>query len=76
MLEDELSADRLGRLGYFAAAPVQRWLAEHRSRRQNRERILWALLCFSIWHRLYCERPVAPPADPITVRRTSAATPR
>ena len=55
MLCDELSAARLGRLGYFNPAAVQRLLDEHLSRRRNREGILWALLCFSVWHRLYVE---------------------
>jgi asparagine synthase (glutamine-hydrolysing) len=59
MLCDELSAARLGRLGYFNPAAVQRLLDEHLSRRRNREGILWALLCFSVWHRLYVETPGA-----------------
>jgi asparagine synthase (glutamine-hydrolysing) len=54
-LEDELSAGRLTRLGYFDAAAVDQLLKEHFARRHNRETILWALLCFSTWHRLYVE---------------------
>jgi asparagine synthase (glutamine-hydrolysing) len=60
MLEDELSAARLGRLGYFNARTVARRLAEHGTGRHNHEGALWALLCFSTWHRLYVERPPAP----------------
>jgi asparagine synthase (glutamine-hydrolysing) len=56
---DELSSDRLRRLGYFTPDAVARLQDDHVSRRQNREGILWALLCFSIWHRLYVERPMA-----------------
>ena len=55
MLTDELSAARQQRLGYFEPAAIQTALREHLTGRQNRERILWALLCFSVWHRLYCE---------------------
>ncbi|HXQ29632.1 MAG TPA: asparagine synthase (glutamine-hydrolyzing), partial [Gemmatimonadales bacterium] len=55
VLQDELSADRLNRLGYFNPSAVQRLLDEHLSGRHNREGILWALLCFSTWHRLYAE---------------------
>jgi len=55
MLEDELSAERQRRLGYFDPSAVERLLREHLTRRQNREGVLWALLCFSTWHRLYLE---------------------
>ncbi|HWC75710.1 MAG TPA: asparagine synthase (glutamine-hydrolyzing) [Gemmatimonadales bacterium] len=55
VLIDELSADRQRRLGLFDPAAVQRVLQEHLTGRQNQERILWALLCFSTWHRLYLE---------------------
>ncbi len=67
VLQDELSADRVTRLGYFSPHAVQGLIAEHVSGRQNREGILWALLCFSTWHRLYGEgtsrRPYAYGAD-------------
>ena len=55
MLRDELSPARLGRLGLFDPPMVQTLLEDHFTRRHNRESILWALLCFSIWHRLTCE---------------------
>ena len=54
-LTDELSPERQRRLGYFEPAAVDRLLREHLEGRQNREGILWALLCFSTWHRLYLE---------------------
>ncbi len=37
---------------------------EHFGGRQNREGILWGLLCFSTWHRLYQEGPAIAPYDP------------
>ena len=55
MLADELSPERQRRLGYFDPARVQSLFEEHISGRQNQERMLWALLCFSTWHRLYLE---------------------
>jgi asparagine synthase (glutamine-hydrolysing) len=55
MLEDELSAARQRRLGYFDPETIERFRREHLTRRQNREGVLWALLCFSTWHRLYLE---------------------
>ncbi len=55
VLHDELSAERQRRLGYFDPAVVSRLVQEHLSGRHNRERILWGLLSFSTWHRLYVE---------------------
>src|SRR6266568_900084 len=64
VLEDELAPDRLRRLGYFEPGVVRGLLDDHFSRRHNREGILWALLCFSVWHRGYVEAaPVALPKD-------------
>jgi asparagine synthase (glutamine-hydrolysing) len=61
LLLDELSPERVRRLGYFDPAAVERLLREHLDRRHNREGILWALLCFSVWHRLYLEQPATSP---------------
>jgi asparagine synthase (glutamine-hydrolysing) len=55
VLADELSRDRLDRLGYFDGALVDRLRREHTDRRQNHEGLLWALLCFSAWHRGFVE---------------------
>ncbi len=55
MLTDELSPERQRRLGYFEPAVVETLLRDHLTGRQNQERILLALLCFSTWHRLYVE---------------------
>jgi len=57
LLTDELSAERLTRLGYFEPAAVESFLTDHFTRTRNREGILLALLCFSTWHRLYVETP-------------------
>jgi asparagine synthase (glutamine-hydrolysing) len=55
LLTDELSPERQRRLGYFDPVVVDNLLQEHLTGRQNQERILLALLCFSTWHRLYLE---------------------
>ncbi len=55
MLTDELSPERQRRLGHFEPAVVETLLRDHLTGRQNQERILLALLCFSTWHRLYVE---------------------
>ncbi len=56
MLTDELSSDRMSRLGFFEPKTVTRLLDEHFARKHNWEGILWELLCFSTWHRLYLEQ--------------------
>jgi len=43
---------------------VRGLLDDHFSRRHNRAGILWALLCFSIWHRGYVETSPARPPVP------------
>jgi asparagine synthase (glutamine-hydrolysing) len=60
VIQDELSEARINRLGYFDPSATQRLMGEHFEGRQNREGILWALLCFSTWHRLYLEGPSIP----------------
>ena len=59
-LADELAPDRLRRLGFFDAEAVDRLRREHAEHRQNHEGVLWALLCFSTWHRGWVE--TAPPS--------------
>ncbi len=59
MLLDELSGERIERLGFFNAKAVEGLIDDHFSRRHNREGILWELLCFSTWHRLYVEKGVS-----------------
>ena len=54
-LADELSPDRMKRLG-FDPATVDRLRTEHQTHRHNHGGMLWALLCFSVWHRTSVER--------------------
>ncbi len=77
MLTDELSPARLARLGYFDAGAVGRLVEDHLALRENREGILWALLCFSVWHRVYVEGAAAPaPPDATAIRAAPAAASR
>ena len=74
MIQDELAPARLQRLGYFDPTVVRGLLDDHFSRRHNRAGILWALLCFSIWHRGYVEAaPVAPLDDEANIPHAEAA---
>jgi asparagine synthase (glutamine-hydrolysing) len=65
LLLDELSAARIARLGHFDPRMVQRLLDDHFTGRHNREGILWALLCFSLWHRTFCESSGASSGSPV-----------
>jgi asparagine synthase (glutamine-hydrolysing) len=62
VLADELSADRVRRLGYFDTDVVDRLRREHAERKQNHESVLWSLLCFMTWHRIYVETAVTAPS--------------
>jgi asparagine synthase (glutamine-hydrolysing) len=77
MVQDELSASRMARLGYWNPNAVARLVDDHVLQRHNREGILWALLCFSTWHRLVVERPVSsesPPRGSLFGRTPAAAS--
>jgi asparagine synthase (glutamine-hydrolysing) len=72
MLEGELSMFRMARLGYFDPGVVHRLIQDHMSRRHDREGILWAMLCFSTWHRVFVESASGPIQDGIA--RDNAGT--
>ena len=55
MITDELSGDRMRRLGLFEQRAIQRLLDDHFGHRHDRSGILWELLCFTTWHRLIAE---------------------
>ncbi|HEY3280088.1 MAG TPA: asparagine synthase (glutamine-hydrolyzing) [Gemmatimonadales bacterium] len=71
MALDELSAARMTRLGHFNPKVVARLVDEHFTQRHNREGILWALLCYSTWHRLFVEG-TAPAAAGVSERPVGA----
>ena len=71
MVLDELSPARMARLGFFDPSVVQGLLDDHFSQRHNRETILWGLLCFSTWHRLFVEASAE--RRPVTRRRAIGA---
>jgi asparagine synthase (glutamine-hydrolysing) len=64
MVEDELSEARMRRLGYFDPATVTELMRDHFGRRHNREGMLWELLCFSVWHRVYVDGHAVPGYSP------------
>jgi asparagine synthase (glutamine-hydrolysing) len=67
MITDELSADRLARVGLFNTRTVTTLLDEHFARRHNWSGILWELLCFTTWYRLVVESPTPAPSATLSV---------
>jgi asparagine synthase (glutamine-hydrolysing) len=58
-IKDLLLAPRTTSRDYFSAAWVERMLAEHSAGRANHRLLIWSLLCFEWWNRLFIdgERP-------------------
>jgi asparagine synthase (glutamine-hydrolysing) len=52
-VRDTLSEGALKAHGYFDARAVAAILDEHFSRRKRHDTLIWALLVFQVWHRLY-----------------------
>jgi asparagine synthase (glutamine-hydrolysing) len=59
VLQDELIGSPIGALGFFRTDVVERLVHEHVTRRHNHEGVLWALLCFVSWYRIYGGRSPA-----------------
>jgi asparagine synthase (glutamine-hydrolysing) len=59
MVQDELSPERLGGLGFFDTKAVSKLVDDHMSRRHNREAALWSLLSFTVWHRVFVDQHMA-----------------
>jgi asparagine synthase (glutamine-hydrolysing) len=76
LLLDELSPSRISRLGYFEPKIIEGFITDQLEGRRDRGRILWALLAFSLWHRLYVEpASVVGPTSLTGGSRTVAGSP-
>jgi asparagine synthase (glutamine-hydrolysing) len=53
VLEEALAPERVKSVGFLNADLVTSFKHEHFTRRENREGILWAVLCFLTWHERY-----------------------
>jgi asparagine synthase (glutamine-hydrolysing) len=53
---ETLSAENLGRQGFFQPAPVTRLLDEHVAGREDWSRQLWGLLAFTLWYERQVEQ--------------------
>jgi asparagine synthase (glutamine-hydrolysing) len=51
-----LSAETLGRQGFFEPAPVTRLIDRHVAGEEDLSRQLWGLLAFTLWHERHVER--------------------
>jgi asparagine synthase (glutamine-hydrolysing) len=53
---ETLSAETLGRQGFFRPEPVARLLDEHAAGREDWSRQLWGLLAFTLWYERHVEQ--------------------
>jgi asparagine synthase (glutamine-hydrolysing) len=72
-IRDLLLHPRCLERGYFQPAAVQRVLDEHLAGRRNHRLVIWSLLCFEWWNRLFIDgeptsRGAVPPAAVEAVR--------
>jgi asparagine synthase (glutamine-hydrolysing) len=58
-LRDHLSESQIKRRGLFDPGYVGGLLDEHEARRADHGALLWGLLAFELWQRLYLDRPPA-----------------
>lgn len=70
-VQEQLSAEKIDRMGYFHPHRVRAILQEHFSMRANHENKIWALLVFGLWHDLVFEHR-APEPRPTPARVTSS----
>ena len=62
---DVLSADTLGRQGFFEPTAGARLIDDHLAGREDRSRQLWGLLAFTLWHERHVERMPGAPSNTV-----------
>ncbi len=71
VLDRQLSRERVEAQGVFNAHEVRRLMAEHRARKADHGRKLWALLSFQLWYDKWIleqQRPCSSPSRPASPR--------
>jgi asparagine synthase (glutamine-hydrolysing) len=63
---DTLSAEALGRQGFFRHEAVTKLLDEHVAGKQDWSRQLWGLLAFTLWHERHVEKTPSSPSDKVS----------
>jgi len=53
LVQDQLSAEKLKREGFFDPTYVQRLMKEHADGTRDHRKLLWTLLVFELWHEKY-----------------------
>ena len=61
---DTLSAETVGRQGYFDPRAVERVIDRHVRGEEDLSRQLWGLLAFTLWHERHVEREPGALRDP------------
>jgi asparagine synthase (glutamine-hydrolysing) len=62
LVRDTLLSPRATGRGYFRRDPLEKMLAEHISGRNNWQYVIWNLLMLELWHQMFIDQTLAPPA--------------
>jgi asparagine synthase (glutamine-hydrolysing) len=62
LVSDTLLSPRATGRGYFRRDSLEKMLAEHQSGRKNWQYVIWNLLMLELWHQMFIDQTLAPPA--------------
>jgi asparagine synthase (glutamine-hydrolysing) len=62
LVRDTLLSPRATGRGYFRRDSLEKMLAEHISGRNNWQYVIWNLLMLELWHQMFIDQTLAPPA--------------
>jgi asparagine synthase (glutamine-hydrolysing) len=62
LVNDTLLSPRATARGYFRRDSLEGMLAEHQSGKKNWQYVIWNLLMLELWHQMFIDKTLAPPA--------------
>jgi asparagine synthase (glutamine-hydrolysing) len=60
-IRDLILGPRASARGYFRPAYIEKILEDHLANRRNHRFLIWSLMCFEWWNRLFVDREALPP---------------
>jgi asparagine synthase (glutamine-hydrolysing) len=63
VVDDLLSETSVKRRGYFNYSSIRRMIDDNRNGREDYAHRLWGLLTFELWHRIFIDGEISPPAS-------------
>ncbi len=73
VVRELIAGSRARARGYFRPAAVEQILDDHLSGRRNNRFLIWSLMCFEWWNRLFIDRDPLPPPPAARPERPHAA---